>query len=73
MKNGLRNVFINDGFFMNIYDFNLIYVCSVKFFVYKKLIVIIRELLKKNMVFVLEVCMLNIILKNMFSVMCEKI
>lgn len=31
MKNGLRNVFINDGSFMNIHDFNLIYVCSVKF------------------------------------------
>lgn len=47
MKNGLRNVFINDGSFMNIHDFNLIYVCSVKFLAYNKLIATIRELLKK--------------------------
>lgn len=48
MKNGLRNVFINDGSFMNIHDFNLIYVCSVKFLAYNKLIATIRELLKKK-------------------------
>lgn len=73
MKNGLRNVFINDGSFMNIHDFNLIYVCSVKFLAYNKLIATIRELLKKNTVPVPEVCMPNIILKNMFNVMSEKI
>lgn len=63
MKNGLRNVFINDGFFMNIYDFNLIYVCSVKFFVYNKLIVIIRELLKKKYSF----CFRSVYVKYYFK------